>query len=548
MASQAQTRWWGWGQLGHTYPSKKTDRVLAFLRKRLGFPAADPWPDPILEDLVIPEPSLENGRLQKLEAALPPGRLQRDDFTRLSHSTGKSYRDLVRLRAGQLNPMPAAVIYPESSLEVKQLLAAAAEQGIAVIPFGGGTSVVGGVEGPAGRPFVSLDMTGMARCLEIDATSRLATFEAGILGPALETFLASSGLTLGHFPQSFEFSSLGGWVATRSAGQNSTLYGKIEDMVLALKMETPGATFDSVKTPASATGPDLVACAIGSEGVLGVLTEITLRLQPIPEERRWRAFFFPEFEEAVDALRRMIQSGLRPAVARLADPYESFFALATQAAGLTPAGLIKSLALKNLRARARKGGSLLLLGFEGSPEVVERDWRAVRGLFKRAGAQDLGTGPADDWRRSRFDLPYLRDELVRSRIMVETIETATVWSNLMPLYERLHQEVAAALGADGEVPPVMTHISHLYPEGASLYVTFMAPQEEDAEDQWLRVKTSASEAILALGGTISHHHGVGRDHARWLAAEKGRFGMEALHALKGAFDPEGILNPGILLQ
>ncbi|MBI3929142.1 MAG: FAD-binding oxidoreductase [Armatimonadetes bacterium] len=536
-------RWWGWGRLSQQYPPKKARRVLDYLQREKGFPKLDPCPPPRLEELSIEEPTSGLGKLQE---AVPPGRFHTDALGRVTHSCGKSYRDLLQLRLRQLNRLPDAVVTPRSTHEVRNLLDAAAAEGVVVVPFGGGTSVVGGVEGPMdGRPWISLDTTHMNRCLRVDPISQTATFEAGVLGPDLEEVLTPMGLSLGHFPQSFEYSTLGGWVASRSAGQASTLYGKIENMVSGLRAEMPGETVETLDVPASAAGPDIAGLLIGSEGTLGVITQATVRLHPLPDETLWRAYFLDDFEQAVDCLRIMIQRGILPAVTRLSDPTETESALATTSGGWTPAGLLKGLALRSLRARARRGGCLLLLGFEGAARELHVPARDAAGILHRARAQDLGAGPARSWHEGRFLLPYLRDDLLDARIMVDTLETAAPWSRLMPLYRRLREDIGAVLGD----APIMTHLSHLYPDGASLYVTFMAPQSPGRElEQWSRVKKAASEAIMAMGGTISHHHGAGADHRTWSQAQLGRGGVRMLRGLKRELDPQNILNPGKIFE
>jgi len=514
-------RWWGWGVQEKTFPAHKT----AALRGALGFPEQPPdWPPdlPAVRKPLLPEATLD---------ALGPAT---DDADRLRHACGKSYRDLLRLRRGWVEHVPDRVLYPASSQEVAHILEIAGRHGIAVVPFGGGTSVVGGVEGPADRPFVTLDLTRLNKLVRLERLSGLATFEAGVLGPELERVLNAEGLTLGHFPQSFEFSTLGGWVATRSAGQNSTRNGKIEDMVSGLKVELPGGQLASREMPARAAGPDLKQFLIGSEGTLGVITEVTVRLKPRPPATLWKSFYLPSFDHAVHELRRIVQAGVFPSIARLSDPEETRFLLAAE----DKHGL-KGLALKALEKR---GGCLALLGFEGEPAEVKRDAQHAR---KELQGLDLGSGPGESWARTRFELPYLRDDLLTARLLVETLETATNWANLPYLYRRVREDLHRALGPQSYV---LSHLSHLYPDGASLYVTFMAPQELGSElEQWTRAKRAATDAIMAAGGTLSHHHGVGLDHAPWLEQEHGAAGLRILRAVKRELDPQGILNPGKLL-
>ena len=533
-------RWWGWGDAGIGYPAEKTRQVLRYLQGELGFPQQAPSPPPRLEQARLEAPA--RAIVESLTEALGAERVQTGDLTRLAHCAGKSYRDLIRVRSSQLPPLPQAVVLPGSADEVAEVLKLAARLELAVVPFGGGTSVVGGVEGPSDRPFITLDLQHLKRCLDFDPVSRTATFEAGIFGPQLEAILRQRGFLLGHYPQSFEFSTLGGWVATRSAGQNSTRYGKIENMVQSLRATCPGGSYRSLHVPACASGPDLLRVMVGSEGTLGVITDATVRIHPLPSESLWQAVFFPEFEAAVEGLRQMVHSDLWPAVSRLSDPMETRFLLAIQTpGGWGPVDLLKRLVMGRLRGYPR--GSLLILSWEG--EHASSDARRAGAILARADGRSLGGGPARAWERSRFQMPYLRDDLLSERIMVEALETCTVWSNLIPLYWKLRNALEETLGTPARV---CTHLSHLYPDGASLYVTFLVPQQVGAEmEQWRRAKDVAGAVISSMGATISHHHGVGVDHTPWLDAEHGAVGMGMLRALKQELDPQRLLNPGKLV-
>lgn len=533
--------------MDRSYPPERSQRFLRHLQRGFGFPEAGHAPPVQLEEIRLRPSLLDDDSLEALASGLPPGGLRDDPLNRVSHSLGKSYRDLVRLRRGEIAHPPDAVAYPGTPEQVRRLLARAAEMGAAVVPFGGGTSVVGGIEGPPGRPYVVVDLRELSAMVDLDRTSGTATFQAGILGPDLERLLGRHGLTLGHFPQSFEFSTLGGWVATRSAGQASTYYGRIENMVQSLRVELPDATYRSARVPASAAGPDLQAVMIGSEGILGVLTEITVRVHPLPDSEQWRAWYMPRFPDAVDALRRMVQRGLTPTVARLSDPAETRFLLATEAQAR--GGVLLWLGNAVLAARARREEpSLLILSFEGPVPEVDAAMRSARSVMKQAGGVELGPSPARAWASHRFELPFLRDDLLEAGIMVETLETATTWSNLLPLHRRLTQAVQGVLARGQATPAVLAHLSHLYPDGASLYLTCVAPQEEGRElDQWRELKHAACKAITEGGGTLSHHHGIGVDHAPWMEKEVGAAGLRMLRGLKRELDPGNVLNPGRLL-
>jgi alkyldihydroxyacetonephosphate synthase len=370
------------------------------------------------------------------------------------------------------------------------------------------------------------------------------TLGPGLRGPAAERALASQGVTLGHFPQSFEYSSVGGWVATRSAGQASTGYGKIEEMVAGLRCVSPAGTIDLPALPASAAGPQLRELLVGSEGVFGVISAATLRVRPRPPVRRYEGWMFKSFPEGAEAFRRLEQQGAAPELARLSDEVET--ALSLQMA--EGASASRRLGLAYMRARGFSGGCLAILGFEGANATVTRRRATAARVLRSEGGLALGTGPGRAWERQRFATPYLRDALLDNCVMIETLETAAEWSRLMELYGAVTQAIRSSLEARGTPPLVMCHVSHLYPDGASLYFTFMAAQEEGTPlDQWQAAKSAASDAITANGGTITHHHAIGRDHAAWLEREIGELGVEVIRSAKQRLDPGGIMNPGKLL-
>ncbi len=536
-------KWWGWGD-----PARRTElpeAALARLRELLGAPArrADPVP---IESVALQEPRLRPREREALAAAVGEQWLRDDRHARIHHAAGKGYPDLIRMRSGELGNSPDAVVYPASEEEVSAVLAACAKAGIAVVPFGGGTSVVGGVE-PVRDGFdsvIALDLARMDEVAGVDERSLTAQLGPGLRGPQAEAALGSIGFTLGHFPQSFEFATVGGWVATRSAGQASTGYGKIEEMVVGVRCVTPAGRFDFKPLPASAAGPQLREFVVGSEGVLGVITSATLKLRPRPPERRFEAWMFRSFPEGAEAFRALEQDGVAPDVTRLSDELETLVSL--ELARGRP--LRRRAGLAYLRARGYAGGALAIVGYEGEPAKIARRRALAGATLRKAGGLSLGTGPGKAWERERFAGPYLRDALLDNCIMVETLETAAEWSSLMDLYSLVANAIRTALSERGTPPLVMCHVSHLYPSGASLYFTFFAAQEQDAElDQWQAAKSAATDAIVAGGGTITHHHAVGRDHAAWLEHEIGPLGLELIRAAKERVDPAGIMNPGKLL-
>jgi alkyldihydroxyacetonephosphate synthase len=536
-------RWWGWGDPAH--PPVLPAHALDFLRETVGV-ATHPRPPVALEQVRLAAPVLSESTTAALREIVGAEGVRDDHAERVVHAAGKGYPDLVRLRAGLPEGAPDAVVRPGDREQLRAVLDRCAQASVAVVPWGGGTSVVGGVAPLRGEhaAVIALDMGRMARMLELDRISRTVTVQAGIRAPALERALAPSGFTLGHFPQSYEYVSLGGCAATRSAGQASSGYGRIEQMVLGLHFAAPAGEIELAPVPANAAGPELRRLLIGSEGTLGVIDELTLRVRPAPRERVYEGVFFADFAAGVEALRELAQQRACPDVARLSDEAETRMSLALAGAG----GVKGRLGRAYVGLRGYGEGCLAILGFEGEAEEVAARRKRALDLARRGGGLAVGRSPGDAWRKGRFSAPYLRDELLTQGVMVETLETATRWSNVRALHRAVATAIADALAAEGTPGLVMCHVSHLYETGASLYFTFIARQRDGAElEQWAAVKGAASRAIVAGGGTITHHHAVGRDHAPWLEDEIGHEGVAALRALKGELDPAGIMNPGKLL-
>lgn len=478
--------------------------------------------------------------------------LSTDPWDRIRHVYGKGYPDLIRLRRGEVSRPPDAIAYPSSEEEIVRVLRIAADEAIAVIPFGGGTSVTGGVEAEAGKqPVLCVDLRRLNRLVTVDRTALTATVEAGILGPDLEAALDRHGLNLGHFPQSFELSTLGGWIATRSAGFASTGYGKIDELVIALRVVTPAGIITTRAVPASASGPSLKELLIGSEGILGIITQALVRVHPTPERRDYRAWLFPTFAQGAAAVRQMLQEGPIPTVVRLSDSAETDASIAMRQRGQgiwRAAG--ERIGSAVLRTRGLESGTmcLVIMGIEGSAPVVARTRRDLGWLLRRHGAVALGSAPARSWRREYFQAPCLRDVLIDAGIMVDTLETAATWDRLLPLQQSVAQAITEALRAAGTPPLVLCHLSHAYPTGASLYYTVLARQRIGREiEQWQAFKQAATDAVLEAGGTLSHHHGIGTVHRPWMAREHGEVALAALRAVKAALDPAGIMNPGKLV-
>ncbi|GFG69955.1 flavoprotein [Mycolicibacter senuensis] len=457
-----------------------------------------------------------------------------DQAGRLLRAGGKSTLDLLRRNGSGVQDAPDAVLLPGTDDEVAAILEYCSRQGIAVVPFGGGTSVVGGLDPIRGgfAAVVSLDLRRFDELLGLDEISGEAELGAGVTGPEAERLLGERGFSLGHFPQSFQFATLGGFAATRSSGQDSAGYGRFDDMVRGLRIISPAGLLDLGRAPASAAGPDLRQLLIGSEGVFGVITRVRVRVHPVPATTRYEAWSFPDFATGAAALRAITQTGTGPTVVRLSDEAETGVNLATT---------------EQIGEQQITGGCLAITLFEGTAEHTESRHAETRALLTARGGTSLGEQPARAWEHGRFSAPYLRDSLLAAGALCETLETATDWSNLSTLKAAVTDALTTALADSGTPALVLCHISHVYPTGASLYFTVVAGQRGNPIDQWMAAKTAASEAIMRNGGTITHHHAVGADHRPWMADEVGELGVQVLRAVKATLDPAGILNPGKLI-
>jgi alkyldihydroxyacetonephosphate synthase len=466
-----------------------------------------------------------------------------EDADRAAHTYGKGYGDLVRGFHGDFSPAPDLVARPRSEDDVRSIMDWCGDHHVALIPFGGGTSVVRGVEAAIGQGFrgaVSLDMRRLDRVVEVDPVSRSARIQAGATGPVLESQLAPHGLTLRHFPQSFEFSTLGGWIATRAGGHFATLYTHIDDLVQSTRMLTPSGPYQTRRLPASGAGPSPDRLVLGSEGTLGVITEAWVRLQSRPRFRASASVHFSAFDSAVRAVRALSQSGLHPSNCRLLDAQESF-----------------------LNGVAGDGSSVLVLAFESADHPLHA-WmeRALaltashggecrepaRYRSEEPGAQVRAGGAAESWRSAFLEAPYLQNVMVSLGVIADTFETACTWDRFDALHAAILDSVRGALERICGGGLVSCRFTHVYPDGPAPYYTFLGPAKRGGElEQWLALKHAASEAIVAHGGTITHHHAVGRLHRPWYDRERPEPFALALKAVKGALDPRGILNPGVLV-
>ncbi|MEU6129005.1 FAD-binding oxidoreductase [Saccharopolyspora sp. NPDC047091] len=520
--------WNAWGTTDAATPV--SDQVRGLLEAFLGVEHRD-TPSVDRSEVRLGETRLPAEARAALAGIVGDDAIRTDDETRLLHAGGKSTPDLLRRRAGDAGAAPDAVVLPADHDQVCAVLARCAEHRIAVVPFGGGTSVVGGVEPERGgfTSLISLDLRRLDRLVAVDADSRTATLQAGLRGPEAEALLAEHGFTLGHFPQSFEHASIGGFAATRSSGQASAGYGRFDAAVLRMRVATPGGELDLGRAPASAAGPDLRQLFLGSEGAFGIITEVTARVYPVPAEVESEGWSFPDFDAGSAALRRLAQEEALPTVARLSDETETWINLS---------------AAHDVGEGGGPGGCLLITRYEGARVAVSARARA---LLAEAGGEPLGAEPAESWAHGRYHGPYLRDALLDVNALAETLETATTWSRLAETRAAVQEAVTEALAAQGTPPLVLCHLSHVYPAGASLYFTVVCARAEDPVRQWRRAKDAAGAAISRVGATITHHHAVGLGHRPWLADEIGELGVQVLGAVKSAVDPAGVLNPGKLI-
>lgn len=529
-------RWNGWGDDTIRYPL--SSYALAFLRRAVG--EAEPPRDALPAEVL---------------ATIPPSRLRDlpgndlihvDARDRLKHARGQSLPDWVALRSGRISTFPDGVAHPLSAADVAKLLEYAARVDARIIPYGGGTSVVGHINPESGdRPVLTVNMRRMNQLTRLDSVSQLATFGAGVAGPELEAQLRARGFTLGHYPQSFEFSTLGGWIVTRSSGQQSLGYGRIENLFAGGTLLAPAGEMRLPPFPASAAGPDLRQLVLGSEGRLGILTEATVRVSPLPEHEEFHAIFFPSFIDGVTAVRRIAQARLPLSLLRLSTPVETQTTLAL-AGHERLIGLLET--MLGIRG-VSEGKCMLLCGFTGQSKTVRDGRQATLEIAKEHGGVGVGRRFGEQWIEGRFRTPYLRNTLWELGYAVDTLETATTWDGVPRMVEDIEGALRSSL-PENERIHAFTHLSHIYPQGASIYTTYLFRVAADPDEtlrRWELLKGNTSRAIVAAGGTISHQHGVGRDHMPYLQAEKSAIGLAALRSAIAEFDPDGRMNPGVLL-
>jgi alkyldihydroxyacetonephosphate synthase len=528
--------WNGWGDEKNNLDFELSASSCAFIEQRIG--KYSPLVDATLEEAVSKVPPSRS----------PEHRLINTDAeVRLRHCRGQSIPDWLAMRSGDFGTFPDGVAFPESSEDVQEILMFAQDNDLIVIPYGGGTSVCGHITPEAGdKPVITVAMSRMNKLMALDKESQIATFGAGTLGPDVEAQLAKEGFTLGHYPQSWELSTVGGWVASRSSGQQSLRYGRIEKMFAGGRIETLQGTLDIPTFPASSAGPDIREMFMGSEGRMGIITEVKVRVTPIAEYERFYVVFFPSWESGMQATREIIQSGMQLSMMRLSNAIET-------TTHLKLAGHERGVKLleKYLKMRGvGEGKTMFTFGTTGSREQCRSALKLTRKLISKYRGVYTGSYMGKQWEHSRFRAPYLRHGLWDVGVIVDTMETCLDWSSVPAAVVDMETDIANALSAEKEEVHVFTHLSHFYGQGCSVYSTYIfraGGDYEETMERWKKLKAAGAEAIVRHGGTISHQHGVGKDHAPYLPAEKGELGIKAIKELCHMFDPDGRMNPGKLV-
>lgn len=542
--------WWKWGcpeksfQLNNDFP-----KLAAFLEEK--------WNTKLKEDFYLPDRITKlNSSSNKIEdwkhifPDIQPHQISISNEDRIQYSLGKSYRNSLRILTNEDIFVPDVVVFPEKNTDVQYILEQAAKYKINVTTYGGGTNVTGALDIEKKMRSCCVNMQKMNQLLHIDEVSHTATFQAGIYGPALEEILNNRGFTMGHFPQSFEFSTLGGWLATRSAGQESGLYGKIEDMVLGLRIATPSGIIEQFSFPRHAAGIDIYQLFLGSEGTLGIITEAKMKIHPLPKDKKWVVAIFKTYEEGVEVLRNMVQSGIHPSISRLSDVQETkMLSLLSKEENKVFANVGKKLLKFYLKKKGYDTPCLLMTQFTVRNLTDELAPRVALQIIKANNGIQLPSSASANWHKNRFSLPYMRETLIQNRILIDMFETVTYWNNLIPLYNYIKESLKNNSDYFNKGGIIFCHVSHIYETGASLYFTLMAPQKlGDEVQQWENIKSIISEAIIKKGGAISHHHGVGKDHRKWYLEQLNPQTKLLLNAIKNQVDPNNIMNAGKLFD
>jgi alkyldihydroxyacetonephosphate synthase len=555
MADVKHMKWWGWGVEGVSFHHENKPAFRPFVINAIDLDVNTAPAAPMsLDDLAIPAPLIGDQLLAELTDAVGAENAAQDDLDRIVHTYGKSARDLLRVRAGDIPRVPDVVVYPDNEAEVQLIVDRAVAADAVIIPYGGGSNISGSLHAPEDetRPVISLDLGRLNQVIDIDEDSGLARIQAGAQGPDLEEQLAVRGWTLGHFPDSFTHSTLGGWVATRSSGMQSDKYGDISDIARGMRVVMPGKVLEIRPLPHTSTGPSVREMVLGSEGRLGVITEVTVQVHRIPEVRLILGYLFPSWEAGLAAMQEISTSDAHPSITRVSDAKETAFSFATRkkSGRISISSLISKGMMKVLQRRGWKLDEVCLsfIGYEGGKAHVARQKAIVKDIVSRHGGIVVGKGPGELYDQKKFDTPYIRDFLLDRGAIGDVSETAAPWSKLLPLYTNVlaaAEKVYAHLGVAGWI---MCHLSHSYHSGACLYFTFAFKHDGvDPLGQYEPLKNAIQQAFVDSGGTLSHHHAVGTEHAAWLEQDISAAGVHMIDGLFTAMDPGRNLNPGKII-
>ena len=527
-------RWNGWGDEKNNFTFELTPVAKNYIENITG--QAKPLPHASLDDVIksVPQSKAPVHTLINTDAEV-----------RVRHSRGQSIPDWIAMKSGDFGVFPDGVAFPETNEDVKALLKLAEQEDLILIPYGGGTSVCGHINPEQNtQAIITISLSKMNTLISLDKESQIATFGAGTLGPDIEKQLAEEGYTLGHFPQSWELSTIGGWVASRSSGQQSLRYGRIEKLFAGGKIETLQGTLDIPTFPASSAGPDLREMILGSEGRMGIITEVNVRVTKIAVQENFYVAFFPSWQLGMDATRDIVQNGVQLSMMRLSNPNETSSHLKLAGHDKSVAIMEKYLSFKG----CSEGKTMFTFGATGSKAQCKSALKIVKQFIRQYQGAYIGTALGKHWEHSRFRSPYLREGLWEVGLVVDTMETCVDWSKVPDMVNGIEKDIANAV--DGEKIHVFTHLSHFYGQGCSVYTTYvfrMGSNYEETMQRWIKLKAAGANAIVKHGGTISHQHGVGKDHAPYLAAEKGELGIKAIEGMCELFDPDKRMNPGTLV-
>jgi alkyldihydroxyacetonephosphate synthase len=549
--SRTNLRLDGWGAKDQDFFLKDhIVEILNLLKEEWGVSEFPKTPGIDLSTLKLPKLRLGVSELKSLSNIVGDENLSTDSQERIFHAVGRSYFDVIRLRNGLIKEFPDCIVYPTDEIQISKLLKYCSDKNISVVPFGGGSSVVGGVEAiktKSQMAILCVDMTKMDSLIAIDNYSKTATFQAGIYGPKIEKVLNVNGFTLGHFPQSFEYSTIGGWVAAKSSGQQSGKYGKFEKIIVCVNMISPSGEIKTWKLPASSMGPDLNQIIAGSEGTLGIITEVTVRIQKLPSDRKYFGIVFPDFNSGVKFIKEANQSGLKLSMLRLSDEDET--RLFANFAGLGKKKTFFRTLKHSLIERLLKWNGIkdnrcvLMCGIDGETSDIEDTLKKTKTLSETFGGFYAGEAPGKNWLKSRYNMPFIRNHFMENGVGVDTLETSITYDRIF----HLHDAVTNAIRKSMPKCSSMCHVSHSYPDGASLYFTITFPLDpKNHVAQWQKMKRAATDAIFESGGSISHHHGIGADHKEWYKKTLSKTALNGLLSLKKTWDTKGILNPGKL--